>query len=1183
MGLKSVTNNEDAANVLCVPITVQAMMVGISPVPTVFANIPDDYSRIQFNPLGDLVPSSLMSAKSQEKPGVHLSWLLPEGLRQGIQPDETQEPEYPKVPNRWIVTRLWSSDQQPDCVIAKHWIVESDALEEECSPDFANEDSLTFPKLDDSKKPYRILGRSYPYEASVAEPAERLDDLNALGPGNPAFSIMYPYHRNVFGFYDNLTDQFGKRMENGSISYVVRGLYQDGYRLVESKEICSDRYGWQPPEGLTFPATLALHGVVTDLHWKNDGVDYNSPVIRDLKEPNLAVGNTTTEAIAAMYGEQGSSHERLMRVLLNDQSHKLLNLNGIYQSDYAEHDRRFQLVAEQHTYKLQSKINDQKHKDLAELPPATQIQFRHLQQGIHELHQLQFDVDAKRSAIYDLWCKYMTKSQSPFNNAEAKRWIAEYEKQLVEQIQALAAAESEIQAAKERLKVLEQQLGKAVQASFVLQQTSGHRFYEPNSPVLLLSNANRGTRLDSKLSKRILLTCRLLNETVQALQVDFTLRGSSHSAIIHASELLPVTEVKGNWPELLLEGTLFSMNYADLITNLIGQQLGLLPLSEEERTQITDLVHKMQRNRDIGRAESSERLPDLQFLQQWKPPWTPVLLSWRGQYYPDKALVSNQPKLSNWTLQGTDYVYTGSDVETVGAVTLEGKIYLTPHIAEQLHAMSVKQLGTELTHSLGSLDKLDYLSQALDGFNERFLMSKLALRFPVMVFQKGSAALANEVRNALQGFSIEQPVFNEFFSLLRGGFFKLEELRLIDTFGQFQRIPCQNYAIAEDLRQSKEPIGQYVMLPPRFMQPTRLAFNWIQARSQQWCDFNLPDSPICGWMMPNHTDQSLLIYDEAGLMLGSLIATAFEGDSVQWRDAPDVTNANSESYFGNGTGALPVGMNEDMKAFLNEMLRRSREDHEDVLSPFLQLVDSALWDIHQPDTASGSGLSLFVGKPLVLARAHVKLEQAGPPSSYKLLEKDTKKPSPVPDVSIKQFEMPVWIGEKQHTGDGTIGFFIQDGKSDYKQFNSAFANPNSDSNSYMKCNNQIDIAADDQSAGLTVSIIMDPLASIHLISGMLPVSEQRIPPDRVETALDRLYLTIYVGPLLVGEETYVMPLTKLSNRDWSFIMPGEAEAWIETQHVKPSNGNAFLAKSPFRAVEGWLKLKAGGSHESETP
>ncbi|MDR9857199.1 hypothetical protein RJP21_26735 [Paenibacillus sp. VCA1] len=1174
-------------NILCVPIQVQAMMIGKSPVPTVFANIPDDFSRIVMNPLGDQVPSGIMSEKTQERPGVHLSWILPEGLRQGFQKNENQEPEYPRVPNRWIVSRLWSPDDSSDVLLCKHWIVESDALENASGPEYGNEGSLTYPKLDDPKRPFRILGRSYPYESILPEPEERLDTLNALGPGNPAFSAMYPYHINVFGFYDDLMDAAGKRFENISISYVVRGFYQNGLTLVESADICRERYGWEPPDGLMYPASLALHGLVTGLNWTNDQHDYNGPVIRNLPMPKLAVGNTSAEAVSALHGGSDGSNEHLMRVLLNDQSHKLLNLNGIYQADYADHDRRFQMVAEQNTYKLQSKINDKGYKDLPDLLPMEQILFRNLQQGTGELYKRLFDTDAKRSKIYDLWCKYMIKAQvtDPFEIKEAKKWMEQYQMEIEKEIQALELADIEIEEMRERLKILEQQLTDSIQAFYEVQQTAGSRFYEPNSPVLLLSGANRGTLFDTKLStdERNLLKCRLLQETVQALQFDFTLRGSSYSAVIRTDQLLPEMQVKGNYPELLLEGALFCRNSDELVTTLIGQQLGLLPFSQEERIQLVEVVRQTQREMTTGLVEIGEVFPDRLFLNLWKSPWNPVLLCWRGLYYPDKELVGSHPKLSNWTYQRTDYVFDGPMPDTKEAVVIEGKIFLTPHIAKQLHAMAIKQLGTELAQTFGALDQMDYLSQALNGFNERFLMSQLALRFPVMVFQKGSAELAEQVSKALTGFAIEKPLFNTFFSPLRGGFFKFDQLRLIDTFGQFQNIDCNQYAIAEDLRMTDKLIGQLVMLPPRFMQPTRLGFNWIRARSHEFCDFNLPDSPICGWMIPNHADQSLLIYDEEGVMLGSLVTTAFDGDRVQWRNAPGMPFPDSEPFSDDASRSeeLPAAMNADMKAFLSEILRRSHEQQEDVLTPFLHLIDSALWDIHQPESASASGLSLFVGKPLVLAKANVKLIQAGPPEGYKLLESNNKKPVPVPDISIKRFEMPLWVGETHHTGDGTIGFFIQDGQSDYKQFNSAFAEPDSASD-YLKRSNQIYVSADDQAAGTTLSLILDPLASIHLISGMLPVSEQRIPIDRIEDALDQLYLTLYAGPMLVGEESYVMPLTKLPNRDWEFVTPGEAEEWIETQNLQPSNGNAFLAKPPFRAVEGWLKLKVGGTNGSET-
>ncbi|WP_235286097.1 hypothetical protein [Paenibacillus tarimensis] len=1050
-------------------------------------------------------------------------------------------------------------------------------MEKERGPNFGNEDSLTYPKLDDPLSPYRILGRSFPFEANLNEPLERLQNLNALGPGNPAFSAMYPYHVNVFGFYDELMDQSGNRLEDISVSYVIRGYYHNYPALIESEEVCRNRYGWMPPEGLIYPAFPVLHGVVTGLSWVDDGKDYNGRFISSLPMPKLAAGNSSVEAVSALHAANNLSNERLMRVLLHDQSHKLMNLNGIYHADYTDHERRFQIAAEQNSYVLQSSISDDNQQGPPDLSPDEQRLFRNLQQGLRNRYKHQSDADAKRAAIYDLWCKYIITAYTitPMGNEPAKERMEQYEYELAREIQSLNLTESALEDLGEHLKTLEQQLSDSIQSFYDLQQTAGDRFYEPNSPVLLLSGASRGNLFDSNPADGGLLKCRLLGQTIKSLKFDFKFRENLYSLSLHTDQLLPRGQVKGVYPELLLEALLFTSDIAELLVPLIGQQLDLLPLSEDEHNYLLKVVNQVLE--DFTKRGIQHELPDPMFLNVWREPWNPVLLCWRGLYYPDQNLVGSHPKLDNWNFQGTDYVYHTNEPDTRESVVMEGRIFLTPHIAEQLHAMTLKQLGVEDAQTYGDLTQLDYLSQTLEGFNERFLMSQLALRFPIMVFNNGSAELADLVRNALGSFAAEKPLFNSFFSPLRGGWFKLDKLRLIDTFGQFQEIRCDQYAIAEDMRMSPVPIGQYMMLPPRFMQPTRLEFNWIQARSGANCDFNLPDSPICGWMIPNYLDQSLLIYDEDGYMLGSLIVTAFDGDRIHWRNAPGTPEREP---LGGGTAGLPDGINPDMKAFLNEFLRRSREHQEDVLTPFLDLIDSALWEIHQPDSAGSSGLSQYAGKPLALVKASVKLVQAGPPEVYKFFD-TFKGPDSPPDISIQPFKMPLWIGETHHTGDGAIGFFVHDGQTGYKQFNSSFADTGYASD-YFKHNHQVDVPADDQANGTALSLIMDPYASIHLISGMLPVSEHQLPQDRIEAALKRLYLTFYLGPLLAGGESYVMPLTQLPNRQWEFITPEDDGEWVETTDLQPSNGNAFLISSPLRAVEGWLKLKLAESSESES-
>lgn len=1192
------------ANVLLVPMSVQAMMVGKSPTPTVFANIPDDYTRIMLNPLGDLVPSGLMGEKLQERSGVHLHWVLPVGLRQGVQKTQDSEPEYPKVPTRWVVSRLWSEVNRPDALMCKHWVVESDALELKCSPEKFNDRSLTYPDFNDIKKPYRMLGRSYDMDQKVENPSGRLQPFTAIGPGNPAYSAMYSYCVNVFGFYDDLLGADGSRLKNINLSYVIRGVYSDDYALVESHDACQDIFGWQPPEQLSYPATAALHGVVTDMQWQDDATDYNGPVIRNLAMPKLAVGNTSVEALSALYHGRKKNNESLLRYLLYDQSHKLLKLNGFYKSDYTIHELRFQNIVEKNLYQLQNQMTSKTYEEIPEISEIDQILFRNLQAKKQEKYTIDFDINSKRSEIYDLWCKYMLKAlvTDPYQKEAAKKWMTVYEQKITEAIQQLKKTEQDRLNLETELIHLEGQLKNALKDQYDVHLNADSRYYAPNSPVLLLSGAQRGTVLSqsNESGEPVLLKCRVPMNVVKTLSVKFELRGVKYETAVNASDLLTPEKIKGILPEIFLEGTLLSLSSSRKIAEIIGESLRLLPFTPQELEIVNQAVQAAQKKpfeqRNEGASEgifertpqrrsesttedTTEVFPDPIAMNDWKPPWNPIMLCWRGLYYPDLNLVSDRPTLEKWKFNGMDYVYNGPMMDTQKPVTIEGRILLTPHVSDQLKAMVKKHFGGEIPEELEGLSQLDCLSQVLDGFNNRFLMDQLSLRFPIVVFEKGSAALANQVQEVLSGFDYEQPIFNSFYSPLRGGFFKFDQLRLIDTFSQFQNVDCRQYAIAEDLRPTSEVLGQYIMLPPRFIQATQLDFQWINARNQTVCDFNLPDSPICGWMIPNRTDQSLLIYDERGNMLGSLIVTGFKGDSVQWRCAPGVLPTPSGSVAARLSDPLPERMNPEMKAFLSEMLRRSQVLKEDVLTPFLKLTDSALWDIQNFESAGEGGLSLFAGKPLVLVKANMKLKQMGPPEKFKLLESNTKVPVPIPDTSIKNFKMPLWIGETQHTEDGVVGFFLKDGLSEYNQFNSAFVAEDSTTN-YMKKNNQIEIAADDQSMGTQVALVMDPMASIHLISGFLPVSEKRIPKDRIEFAMNNLYLTFYTGPMLLGEGTSVMPLTNIPNREWAFIYPSGDGGWYETKNLQPANGNAFLSKEPIRAVEGWLKLKEEASSGS---
>ena len=75
-----------------------------------------------------------------------------------------------------------------------------------------------------------------------------------------------------------------------------------------------------------------------------------------------------------------------------------------------------------------------------------------------------------------------------------------------------------------------------------------------------------------------------------------------------------------------------------------------------------------------------------------------------------------------------------------------------------------------------------------------------------------------------------------------------------------------------DPPESPKKNDPFVQLPPRLSQAARVQLRFLQAD----CDAvasNSSDltSPICGWVMPNHLDDSLMVFDAAGRGLGGCL------------------------------------------------------------------------------------------------------------------------------------------------------------------------------------------------------------------------------------------------------------------------------------------------------------------------
>ena len=136
--------------------------------------------------------------------------------------------------------------------------------------------------------------------------------------------------------------------------------------------------------------------------------------------------------------------------------------------------------------------------------------------------------------------------------------------------------------------------------------------------------------------------------------------------------------------------------------------------------------------------------------------------------------------------------------------------------------------------------------------------------------------------------------------LLRGGWLRLDELRLVDAFGRVLDLSSRLGAmtLADALETAVTPAGVSAAgssppahLPPRLITPSRLQLRFLDAADdtrEARVDESTPATdrnPVAGWLLPDHGDDALEFFDAAGNPLGQLFHRGFRS-AVTWEGAP---------------------------------------------------------------------------------------------------------------------------------------------------------------------------------------------------------------------------------------------------------------------------------------------------------
>jgi hypothetical protein len=794
-------------------------------------------------------------------------------------------------------------------------------------------------------------------------------------------------------------------------------------------------------------------------------------------------------------------------------------------------------------------------------------------------------------------------------------------------------------AMKDGLSELKQQLQQEIgEKDWKIMEVESPQYWQPTDPVLLFSGedvrpSDRHGR-DGRHDDDDLLNCRVSGQLVSELTItqgDSVVGTVGHSnlpvLVGPATPLSCVDELEA----MLVEALLLDAKESPALAAAAG-----LPMAEADAIAAA-IGNLLDGKRETNKEVTFDGLPPSPVgMKIWSGanPWVPLMIQWEIDFYPKVPIKANTSGVES--KYPTDFItsnFVSDDAtmpielvqKTPGEArtayqTYRGGVLLTPNpevslveeinkfISNYPNSPEVPTLKTMLAGITANPSPRQ--SQSLSGFNEALLMRKQALQLPVnnpLASGLTKRFINDELSPVIGDQNINAPLTLNYYNPLRAGEMKLSRVRIIDAFGQFQDLDLSKVTVAQTMKAASGASVGEVSLHPRITQPSRLMFRWISASDDAVESNSHPvTTPIFGWVMFNHLDDTLMIYDGGGSPVGS-----FNMRGPIWQGAPGHADSYGHNDPDSSLENLPEGAGSvHLKNFVNGVFGKiSSDGTRDYLAALLESIDRSVTTIDPSSAKQHSDLSVLIGRPLALTRASVKLELDGLPaldqswSSYNnavndgdYLPYEQRERGGFTDVKF-----PVQIGDLSKVNDGLIGYFVtkKDDSSldaystfwahaaagtngtgegvqapafDHLQLTPSFGLKTEtgqlpDGVNYPKAVGQ----TNEKSVFLT--LLVDPRAPVHATTGILPTKGIEIPPVFYRDALAKMSVTFLTSPILTSAVQLTIPLPTEPGYAWSWVANTGTE-WTEIDAIQKVNQNGSFSYPPLTVKEGWLKLSA---------
>jgi hypothetical protein len=746
-------------------------------------------------------------------------------------------------------------------------------------------------------------------------------------------------------------------------------------------------------------------------------------------------------------------------------------------------------------------------------------------------------------------------------------------------------------------------------AQLQLKPVPAARYYHPPDPVLLVSGIDTSAKQGTLDGGSVF--CRFIGQTVtgvnvagRAEPVTAATGGLGQTIPAPTNSRLPVAVSTGL---AALSVETFFVDQANAAT------ICAVGLNSNDQNAIQQLAAAMLACTAQVAAIPSPLGAKFAYANWNGQPWSPLYLEWDVTFYPtvqasklhsdrdnwafNPVVMANPPAIAQqpcWSFDGTEYDWYGGLPSFSRSYI--GRTFLTPQATYILISKLRKYLKDNPNANLQAVENLldrigewKFLSQRLSGLVDQWVMRDIG-QSP-LPDQTVAQQIGEEFRATPDPSNGDQDLDfgsgTPFFFPVYGGFLKFNQLIVVDSFGQVVDLmqaggnigtgvpwaPVRGRGLSPLKNTQLPQPSELISLAPQLAQGGRLNLRFFSATddSQEtnlWPDAN----PVCGWVLPNHLDGGLAVYDASGNAVGELLLLIDTTGtrSVCWLPAPDSAAAISDPCH------PPNTANTHLCKFVCSLMGTKDEGRS--LSSLLQVIDETLWTIDPLGSRADTNLSILIGRPLALVRAGVQIETAGSPvynqSWADTLQKKT--------AGIETLQFPVRLGSLQLYDDGLLGYFAGD---TYTAFNSVHTPANFQSGGYL---NPIGYNGNYLSLPLNypdfttqyVTLLLDPRGDVHAFSALFPALTISLPPEYFVEALPRLSVTFRTGPVLAEAGEMRLPYPTEKNGTWSWIQrtdPTPPLDWTDPSgwqidNIVKANQQARFPSTTPHLREGWLKL-----------